>query len=295
MRYELWPLTRLENAASSTDRFDIFFGTEKSRLEAVEAGVAPFVVSEDGETLAWGFAALRWLGLRYDESAEFPVVRVTGGAVGDTSEALILALRAEDRCDRYTLREQVELRLLAGDTDSIWSLVSSEGDPRPVIDRFMQLSYHLQEAVNGGITDLKSAEAASAVDPTIFAALMDLVKTRSFSRRRTFLVNYLELLQREDVGGSQRHVLSTLSEAPDPETALLRLRFPVLSEMESAVSAFEKKYLSGSGIRLEAPPSFEGEKYSVTFTFHTEREYERRVKTLVRAQEGVGEILDLLF
>ena len=89
--------------------------------------------------------------------------------------------------------------------------------------------------------------------------------------------------------------LRRLEEAADPVETVRKARFPELEELQESFAAFKEKFLGGSGIDLRAPGNFEGSRFSVSFTFETDRQLERILGTLEKLRGNTDELYRLLY
>ena len=310
MEYTQWPIPRIISLLEADTRFDLFDRTEKSLLERGAYGLVPFVVSADRTRLIWGFSVARYARVR--EAADrtgatgtvtVPVAFTPAGTEGELRYALL----TEGRAGAYGWREKAKIFSFRADfpgnrlPGEILALVAPEGDPTGVIERYVALPEHLQRAVNAEAIDIRTAEICRNLGAAVFSSLNDLGAPLSFSRRKSLLVRFAELSAREtDTAHTepfrrQTELLARLLRDAEPEALLTRLRYPVRSRMEEVIKTFTRNYLHGHGIRFSPPAAFEGDSYDVSFSFRSRREYDRRVQALANAQEGVDELLEILF
>ncbi|MFP4429966.1 MAG: hypothetical protein ACOCW6_00380 [Spirochaetota bacterium] len=247
----------------------------------------------------------------------WPVLRLVAGSGGDSiyaherplgpREALLLALALEGRTGSYSWEEMHRIvaycERFALDVDPEVSR-AAVGDGGLVfrVERYRALPPLLRGALDRGAIDLKTAEALSppATEGNrrdeVLGKLLSAGEGLSHSNRRKLLLIARELLvsRRSDPRELIRVVEAT-ADAPEELLSQLRaLRYPELTGMVRQLNRFTEEHLRGTGVRLEAPPNFEGRRFTVSFDFADSREYSARLAALGRAGERLEAILDLL-
>jgi hypothetical protein len=279
-------------------RLDLFLDTPETDPELLAQGLHP-PLPVSGEVLVWGFALLR-------QAARLGVAELAVRRLPPLSRAdlLALALRLEGRPGGLSWREKENLlRFAEGtggradpiDLDTLSPLIEGHPDSqlRGRIKRFASLPASLGEEVSAGRLDLKTAELAAAL-PGEAAALV-AGSTLSFSERRRFLTMLLELSRRERTAAEALSTLARqLLEDPHPVEALAGLRYPTLAGLSSRFATLAERLWKGSGVRIEPPPHFEGDGFSVSFRFDSADSLDRKLRALRRVGEQANELFALL-
>ena len=278
------------------------FDAERSPApEVIRAGVHPPVpITEDA--VVWGAAMIgeaQRLGIE-----TLPVRELSAGR----EEALLLALRLEERCDSYGWEEQRRILEALEDLQpslppdrrrrlgkELASLVSSDGGFAHRVGRYRVLPGPARRLVAEGLMELKAAERGAALPEEALALIERETGALSVSRRRQFADLLYELMQggrssAEELCEPARAAL----ESGEPIRYLRRLRYPELSELERAHTEIVQRALSGSGVRCEPPAYFEGEAFSVSFSFASGVELERRIQGLERLRDETERLFALL-
>ncbi len=289
-------LESLRTAARSDASLDLFSATDPGTIERVRHRLSPFLVADGGRRLVWGFAVVRALEGEPARST-YPILSLDGS---DT-DLLAAALRMEARTDRYTWRERAAVVTLANDRaihldNQTTALVASAGDVVSTVLRFLRLPSFLADAVDRERIDLRTAEFCAERDREALAILLEVSEPLSFSRRKRMLRWYCEYAAGNELDKkTERERARQIGVSPQPESAMRLLRYPVLSALDERVRLFTDRYCRGTGIRIEPPPSYEGDEVRVSFGFRTAREYAVRVDSLSRAREGIDDLLSVLF
>jgi hypothetical protein len=312
------PFAFFSNAHSVLDLFEAppgpAWGPGNWGPPAVESAVPetlPPVVYCPGEPAAWG------LGPGPIVVWGWPVLRLVGESGGDSvyaqertlypREALLLALALERRTGSYSWEEMHRIvawcERFGVDVDpEVSRAVTGGGELAFRVERYRALPPVLRGALDRKEIDAKTAEALGPLVSEgggrgeVFGELLSAAGALSHSNRRKLLLLARELLasRRLDVLELSRLVEAT-SGAPEELLSQLRtLRYPELSGMVEQLNRFTEEHLKGTGVRLEAPPNFEGRRFTVSFDFADSREYSTRLAALGRAGDRLETILDLL-
>lgn len=276
--------------------FDLFDPAGES--PSLEAWLRPAVVGADGR-LIWGFRYQHLWHTRREYP--FAVLRLT---VPDLSvESLATALTAEGRRDRYRFSEMARVLARAAEfsdgdapvTDPrLASLLTSDGDPTPVVRRYRALPPVIATAVDNGEIDLATGEMVPSDLGAAAAAILPLLRDVSFSTRRQAFRMAVDCFRG---GAAPTELTAQLSAVPRDERLgyLRRCRYPRLTELETRFAAIRDRHTRGTGVRLEPPKNFEGDRFAVSFSFRNREELRRRRGALAGIEDEIDGLLDLLF
>ncbi len=287
---------------SLNPELDIFSGGRAPAPELIEKTLyPPLPICSD--TLIWGFEILR--------SARRQRLRQMNCLIIPScprSEMLSLALKLENRAGSFSWPEKQRMLEFLGTSEDLSAgpaliellsdlspLIEAHRDPQLAakIAEFAALPQGLKALVAEGQVDLKSAVRVRSLPQEVFAGLQG--STLTFSQRRQFLNELFELSRKGKLGrGEIRDAASQAFRDRQPIETVHRLRFPILTELESRFSALEEHLLKGSGVRLNPPPYFEGEAFSVEFQFNNTKSFKRKLNTLHSLQGHLDALFELL-
>ncbi len=296
--------------------------------ETVARGLHPPlpVAADTSGTVVWGWPIIREAkrqGLRQLSVAPIEV---------SNRETVHLALRLENRAGGYSWREVAAIRRLCRDLaveidEELSRQVTGDAAFAVKAERFTALPPVLQEALQGALVDLRTAESLAHYLPGDTATLqrvLDATRGISFSRRRQVLRLAIENARREaagretargeaaardstaapesstetpggaDLGDTVAEMVREAAAASDPVDALMRRRYPKLTALSDRFESIRNEVLEGTGIRLTPPPYFEGDRFEVTFSFATADEFGRKLAALDTLKARTGELQDLL-
>ena len=282
---------KLSGIEGLSQRFDLFDAEPAYDLELLKTGLfAPLALC--GDDLVWGFRVLKAAAL--ESFDELPVIEL------EPRDRLLIALKLENRTGRYSWKEQLSICKLYGelsrdeDAGLISRAVSGNAGFFSRVKRYSTLPGHLKTAIDRGRLDLGIAEKVSTLPEAACRPVFSHTGL-SFSMVRELLVGLTEISRRDgltdvEVMALSRNVLS----AGDPVKALSLIRNPELSELAGRFEAVKERYTRQTGVNLEAPEYFEGDGYTVSFSFSTKLELQRKRKTLEKLEEACDELEELL-
>jgi hypothetical protein len=267
--------------------------------ELIRLGLIPPLPLSDGELL-WGFPVL-------DRAVELGLNRLACRRLpGLTrSERLDVALRLEARPGSYSWAEKLAMQRYlegpAGNMEAGPALAalspSIEGHLDPQLESrlkvYRTLPAYLREEVDRSRIDLKTALRVHRLPEPALRLVAQA--SLSYSERRELLHGLVELagrqrLSAEAVAGLTHELLA----ARQPMKELENRRRPAVSDLRRRFEQICGPALAGSGVRLKAPPCFEGETYEVGFSFSSCRALARRLQGLARLAERCDELVELL-
>ncbi len=289
-------------------RFDIFDGSRPPDRIILEEDLYPPVVLlrrdgwKEGGTEhipIWG-----WRIIDAAEAAGLPALRVKLLDDGITA-ALELVLRLEGRIGGFSLKEAAAVLdlLTAGNDDTDGSipeehfaqLLGGRTDYLRRVRDYQGLPLYLRTWVNTNLIDLKTASSLQDLPAELFCVAAEGLRSLSFSSRRLFLTLFSELFLRDSPAVPEaQNRLSALLRKKDPLAALRRLRYPQLTEMERRLQDYVRSNIAGTGITLQLPENFEGDRISFSFDLHHGGQLQRRLSDLKRIGESIDELFDLL-
>ena len=228
-------------------------------------------------------------------------------------DALTLALQLEKRTGHYTWAEQesvvsyLEASEPGGadpgirDWAAVSQLVRGDGALADLVFRYRKLNPALRAVVDDEFVSLKTAERIGRVPGEFLLEHRGALGHLSFSARRQFLELFAELLARPanpGAGNDATAGISALAGAAlsenDAVSALRRLRYPTLTDLEDQFGEIRRGIFHGTGVELTAPPYFEGESFTVAFTFRNCAELEERTRSLERLKGSCEELFGIL-
>jgi len=275
-----------------------------------ESGAIPIVAVADAEQiggtpagdhhidpaaaeLVWGYRRVESL----PDGDSVPVLALVGAG---PVELLRVALRTEGRSGEYGWEERrriVEYCQVSGIApEAVRDLVDPSGDFTQQVERYRTLTPELRRWVDRGMCDLRTAERLGALPAELMPAIENAGAGLSFSNRRRFLVMAQEVVRRDGPAPLAEILRSESSgRADDRLKRLQELRYPMFSALEATLRRVNHDVLGGTGVRVEAPKNFEGGALTVTFSFSSRRELERRLRSAELIREKSDELLGLLF
>ena len=309
---------------SLSDVLDLFTGPNAHLPDAlVEDGLIPPIPLSAGSNpvLVWGWPIVR-------QAAELGVAELeTRTFCLSAADALILALQLEGRTSTYSWAEQAAVVNYletsphgdsAGESSTIaraagtetgaadWPvfsrLVRGDGALVELIGRYRKLEPALRALVNDEFIALKTAERIRRVPGEFLSLHRRGLGLLSFSARRQFLELLAELMiQAPGRTGTEACATakvctraSAALDEPDPVAALRRQRYPTLTHLEEQFCGIRRESLHGTGVDLTAPPYFEGDSFSVSFTFRNCAELVERTRALERLKGSCDQLFGIL-
>jgi hypothetical protein len=204
---------------------------------------------------------------------------------------LALALRLEARPGAYRWSEKLAMHRYARprgfSVAELAGLIEGRPDPglEEKVERFAGLPPALAALVEQGGLDLRNASGLRELPAEVFPLAAG--GALSHSERRQFL----GLLR--DAGLDPPACLRAARAAlagPRPLEALRGLAFPALAALRRDWAALEESILGGSGVSLQPPEDFEGERFEVRFRFRSREGLARRCAVLARLEARFDEL-----
>ena len=267
---------------------NLFRASPPVPAELLEEGLHP-PLPVCGPALAWGFPLLAAARAAGKPGLE---CRLLGER--PPAASLALALRLEARPGAYRWSEKLAMhgyaRSRGFDLGLLARLIEGRPDPRLErrLDCFAALPPALRALVEEGGLDLRTACGLQGLPAEVFP--MAAACALSYSERRSFL----GLLR--DAGLDPQATLEAARAAlasPRPLEALGELASPV-GALRREWAALEESILGGSGVSLEPPEFFEGERFEVRFRFRNREGLARRLAALARLEARFDDLASFL-
>lgn len=281
--------------------FDIFCDSFEPDEELVAFGLHPPIViarssfrTNSDYSVVWGFQYLR--AASASGTKKLVCREVEGGA----AKLLGIALKLENRKDRYSWKERESLASLVKEldidpsSDDIVRLVQSSGSFVPQVAQYRGLPEILQEAISNRRLELKTALRVKGLPKKAFDKILTLPGLTVSNLRQ--LLTLLEEIRRKNQF-SDEELMSTLDaalELSDSVSALRRVRYPELTDMEREFRDIESRVLKKSGITLTAPAGFEGSSFTAAFSFKNGSDIDSAIEALDSLRRGGDELFALL-
>lgn len=292
--------------ADRSERFDLFDPPDEIDGSGRGGAYRPLIIAMPAEILVWGHHLVArtrndaMCGAPADVAPAdvapdaLPALLVEGSA--NPASLLPVALAAENRPGRYQWRELDRICALADELGitGIAPLLDPARDVTLLVPRYRALPPAHREALEQELIDMRTAERLASLPSPLLEDLLRLGASLSFSRRRQFLIAGEEVLRR---GTAEDVLLRELRESP-PEGRfgiVMGRRYPRVRRMEAAVDRVRQKVLRGTGVRLDPPASFEGNRYTISFDTGSVDELRRRLAAAQRLEKELDELLGILF
>jgi hypothetical protein len=282
---------------SGDRRFDLFTETSVPDDEILKKELYnPLPLA--GGRLVWGFKTVQRAGALGLERMVCTDIEETG-----PGEMLRLALLLEGRPGRYTWPEKeriLDYLERYGSEDaaariSEWAEGRREPEFISRITLYRTFAHELKLLLDGGLIDFKTACRIRDLPQCLFVNLLKARETLSFSERRLMSLYISEIIRRDGLSMERSsELVRTVFAAETPLACAAALRYPRLTETQTAFSRFTQQYLKGSGITLQAPPYFEGAEYHLEFRFGNYSRYVKCTDKLTRLKENINELFNLL-
>jgi hypothetical protein len=268
---------------------DLFRVSPPVAAELLEEGLHP-PLAVCGPVLVWGFPLLAAA-----RAAGKPALECRLLGERPPAARLALALRLEARPGAYRWSEKLAMHRYARShgfsLGELSRLVEGRPDPRleQKLEEYARLPPALQTVVERGELDLRAASGLRELPADVFPLVSG--SSLSFSERRSFL----SLLRDARLDSNQALEAARAALAcPRPLPALGELAFPALAALQREWAALERSILGGSGVRLEPPEHFEGERFEVRFGFRSREGLARRLAALARLEARFDELSPFL-
>jgi hypothetical protein len=275
--------------------FDIFKHTAVPDMTLIRGGfIPPLPVFKNN--LVWGGAIV---SAALEEGVSLlPICEISG----EPLECAIIALCLEGRKDNYSFEEMDGIaRYLSSNgikepPESISKLIADGDSFTAKIKKYGRLNRTLQNAVDTGLLDLKTAIRADSIPEPVIEKVLSGDLELTYSARRIFLTMLREVIMRDALKDTQ--VLILLEEAVqsgDPMGFLQGKRYPDLTALEVKYRQLRERLVKGRGLEIKAPAYFEGGSYRIEFSAAGAKQLERKIAVLKEILGEWNKFEELLF
>jgi hypothetical protein len=295
-------------------RLSVFTAPIRLPLAALERGLCPpLLVSKS--SLIWGQRSLdelaRLAPIREREPKKdvvAPILLTVEKLDLEAREEILAVLIREARTGLYSPAEEWaiarEARSIApSDAEfhkSVSLLVRGDANLFALLDRLEALPPSRRGLVESDAIDLKTAERARSLPEEAAAAFAELAPKLSASERRIAL-GYLDDIATNSRGAASSHdtaglvaLMKSAAAEAEPIATLRGARYPELASMEADFARITERELGGSGVKLEAPPTFEGQGFTLSFEFSSAAALEKRLAAAGRLKGACDELFAFL-
>ncbi|NOY09293.1 MAG: hypothetical protein GXP33_10690 [Spirochaetes bacterium] len=250
-----------------------------------------------GNMLIWGYRIIS--AAKENGLTELACKEITGKG---PLQNLKTALKLENRRGKYSWEEKAKILEYLKNNNigekavGLTAYIEEGSDTSWVKNAaiFRELSQPLREMIETGHIDFKTAALVRKFDDDIFLYI-EKGKKLSFSQKRLLLTYFSEAVRRDKIDNSRTaELLKNILSSENPLKTVRELRFPKLSRMEKKYNALHSRYLLKSGIRITPPAYFEGDSFSVQFTFNSSKNLSEKIRKIQLIQEHIDEFLSFL-
>jgi len=249
------------------------------------------------DSLIWGYSIIRTAEKEGIE--ELLCVQVP---VDNPVEQLKIALKLENRCGNYSWAEKVKILQYLNSLDAsreafhISRYIENNNDSSWIKKAkiYQSLPENLKTLAENGHIDFKTASLVKELDDSIFLYLEEN-SYFSFTETRLFLTYFFEIIKRDNVDtAGTKELFHSLLSSNNPLEELKKIRFPGLTQMEKKYNTLHKKYIAKEGFRMTHPSYFEGDSFSISFSFNSSENFKKKIKKLKNIQDHIDEFFSLL-
>ena len=287
------PLKKLKKMKSPLNFFSSKIYYDETLLE--KAIYPPLPIYED--ILVWGFKIIR-------TAEEKGIEEISCIEIHDKLplDHLKIALKLENRQGDYSWTEKVKILEylkeynLLQEAFGISKYIEVNNDSSWIkkAQTYKSLPENLKNMIERGHIDFKTASLVKELDNDIFLALENTGRF-SFTEKRLLLTYFFEVAKRDNLDSTGSiELFKNLLDSSNPLAKLKKLRFPQLSHMEKMYNTLYEQYITKEGFRMAPPPYFEGDSFSITFSFDSFESFEKKIKKIKRLQDHIDEFFSLL-
>jgi hypothetical protein len=268
---------------------NLFRASPPVPAELLEEGLHP-PLPVCGAALVWGFPLLAAARAAGKPGLE---CRLLGER--RPGARLALALRLEARSGAYRWSEKLAMHDYARShgfgLGGLAELIEGRPDGRleQRLDCFAALPPALRAMVEEGGLDLRTASGLRELPEEVFPLAAGCALTHS--ERRSFLGLLRDA--RLDPQATLEAARAALA-GPRPLETLGELASPALATLRRDWAVLEESILGGSGVSLEPPAFFEGERFEVRFRFRSKEGLSRRLAALARLEARFDDLASFL-
>ncbi|GAB6089021.1 hypothetical protein [Spirochaeta dissipatitropha] len=269
--------------------------THNNTSDYADTGVYPPVLFRD-EILVWGFDVIE-TAAGIDPDILLPVYNLEGCSWFATFRALLMH---ENRCDQYSFVEMDRLDKLINQYDLseeekslLDPVVQRKGSFRSHVSRYRILPELLRQAVNSGLCDVRTAQAAADLPEILIQAVLE--RNPGFSSSRIMLTWLAEIVKRDSVDSAEAALLvDKIQSAEKPQELLKIIRYPELTARLQRAAELQDRDSGSSRLKIELPENLEGDSVNIRCQVRSKEELEEQISILSALRENLDEYLDLL-
>jgi hypothetical protein len=287
----------IDDLKTYSHELDLYERVKKPDEELLRLNLYP-PLPVSGNILIWGHALLEKAekaGIKECVVARFPGMK--------RHALLLLSLRCEARSGNYSWDEKERIIRYAGEGEKLYRelviLIEGRDDPSFIerMQTYMALQPSLKECVRRGYIDIKTALFCKGLPDDVFSLLLREKgrKRFSFAEIRVLLDACADVIKRDRL--IKEEIVNLFEEvitSEDPVSFAKRKRFPQLSHLKDRFRSIKDEVVRGTGISLQQPPYFEGDAYSVSFSFTSKKNLSRKIRVLKKLEERSDELFELL-
>ncbi len=285
-------MIKLDELRSFSREFDMFREGMPLAKEMLAAGLH-IPIPLCGREIVWGFGIL-------SQAASYGLEKLMCTNVeGDSIDLLRIALSLEGRCGEYSWEEKERIlgflkkRKIIHRAEEVSPLVNGRGSFVSQTESYIGLSKSLKSMVNKGLLDLKTAVYLEGIPEALCTRFEKTEALLSLSERRQVLVMLFEIWKRDALSDAELLVLAEeVLSSDEPKRIAEALRYRELHFMEETLQTIRSRI--GKGIRVDAPPHFEGDAFTVSFSFQTMEEFDKKMLRLGKLKDSGEELFALL-
>jgi len=287
------PIKKLKKMKSPLDLFSSQILYDET---LIEKGIYP-PLPIYGDVIVWGYKIIRQAEKK--DIRELSCIEIYDK---HPLEHLKIALKLENRWGNYSWTEKVKILEYLKEYDllqeafHISKYIEENGDSSWIkkAQIYKSLPKNLKSMIEREHIDFKTASLVKELDDDIFLSLENSGHF-SFTEKRLLLTYFFEVVKRDNLNSPKSiDLFKNLLASPGPLVKLKELRFPELSHMEKRYNTLYEKYVAKEGFRMTHPPYFEGDSFSITFSFNSLESLDKKIKKIQYLQDHIDEFFSLL-
>lgn len=282
---------------SWNNEFDIFTDSRQPDPELIRQGCySPLPVRKN--CLVWGFNIAK-VALQH----KIKQLICNDISTLDMTQALALALRLENRSGHYTWLEKENIYRLLKKAENnkqlnqIIFLIQGrrENNFLCTMQEYTGLKPLQKKIIAHNILDFKFIRQYQQLPRKFFQLLWQKRHNYTYSQRRIITSHVAEIYLHKKLNVKQlEKLLTRINSSKDPIITLKEERFPQLTKIQRCFEQIQDNTLKNTGIRLESPPDFEGDSFTISFKFNSIKNLDKKIKALEKLKQQAHELFKLL-